>query len=61
MRLIDADALIEKFEKLKEGSKLQDVVFLDGAQAVVDSMPEYKPLLRQSCLRKEQKKKRGKT
>lgn len=40
MRLIDADALIEKFENLKkEAVNIKDILFLDGTQTVVDSMP----------------------
>ncbi len=40
MRLIDADALIKKFEKFKEDStRLTDMLFLDGAMAAVDNMP----------------------
>lgn len=39
MRLIDADALIAKFESAKEGSNLRDTLYLDGVQAVIDNAP----------------------
>lgn len=40
MRLIDADALIDTFENIKSKQvRLQDVLFLDGAMAVIDNAP----------------------
>lgn len=41
MRAIDADALIEVFEKLKSNPNncLQDIVFLDGAMSVINAAP----------------------
>lgn len=43
-RLIDANELMGKFEKLKEASKtLRDVVYLDGVMAVITSAPTIEP------------------
>jgi len=42
-RLIDANALNKKFEWLKNGQGLKDVLFLNGAQAVVDGMSTVEP------------------
>lgn len=40
MRLIDADALQERFEKVKkESERLVDVAQIIGVQAVIDSQP----------------------
>jgi hypothetical protein len=44
MRPIDADALNEKFEKMKEDGTFHDAIFLCGAQAVVDGMPTVDPV-----------------
>lgn len=50
MRPIDADALNERFEELKNNpnNSLVDVVFLDGAMSVVDVAPtlDYAPVRR---------------
>ncbi len=42
-RLIDADALNKRFEKLKEGVSLIDAVFLNGAMSAVDNSPTIDP------------------
>ena len=39
MRLIDADALIAKFESAKQGSDLRDTLYLCGVQAVIATFP----------------------
>lgn len=48
MRLIDAEALKTKFEKLKkEADTLRDALYLDGVLAVIDTAPtiEAKPIV----------------
>jgi hypothetical protein len=42
-RLIDANALSEKFEKLKEGANLRDTLYLDGVLTVIDAAPTVEP------------------
>lgn len=47
-KLIDAKALIKKFEKLKkEANTLRDSLYLDGVLAVIDTAPtvEAKPVV----------------
>ena len=47
-RLIDAEALTKKFEKLKkEADTLRDALYLDGVLSVIDTAPtiETKPVV----------------
>lgn len=46
VRLVDANALIDKYERLKEGQGLKGIVFLCGAQAVVDAAPTINSVIR---------------